>query len=208
MEPMPGRRARPWTVTTAGVVLLAAAVAMLALVPALGWDLAHFDAALTEAARRTEASAGDVSSLRLTNTVTDLLFVAGALIVAAVLVAAVRWTRTGQHRAWVVTGVVAAGIGLCCSAIAVVGLLLGDTPSSSALLDQAQQIQSHATPGWVNALETVPLATPWLCFGAVVLLALPPSSRYFRPDRQRGPRTFDAGPDGVWVALPDGSSQE
>jgi hypothetical protein len=202
------RPARPWTVTAAGAVLVAAAVSMLALVPALGWDLVHFDAALAEAARRTEASADDMSSLRLTNTVTDLMVVAGALAGAAVLVLAVRWTRTGRYRAWVVTGVVAAGTGLCCSAIAIVSLLLGDTPSSSALFDQAQEIQSHAAPGWVNALEAVPLATPVLCFGAVILMALPPSSRYFRPGLLGGPLTFDAGPDGIWVARPDGTSQK
>jgi hypothetical protein len=196
MPAAPARR--PWSVTSACVLLFLAALALLLVVPALGWDLAHFDRALTEAARRTEADGAEVASARSANTSTDLGFIVVAVLGAAVLVACGWWTRGGRTAARVAACVAAGFTALCCSGVIGLGALLGAGPDTSLLLTEAQRVQARATPGWVDVCENAALVTPVLCLAAVVLLLLPASNRYFRP----APLTYDAGADGIWMAEP------
>jgi hypothetical protein len=185
---MPRRPARPATVTAASVLLIVAAVLVLLPLVSVIYQLTHFDDVLRRAAERTGARPQEVDRERTFNQLTSW-FTAGALMfISTALFVPTLWMRRGNPVARLLSSAAAGAATLCCcSAVGLAAASGQGSANRSVLQTEATRLAQQETPGWVGFTALLALLVPLFTIGALVLLLVPSSNRYFHPA---------SGPDG------------
>ncbi len=181
VDALPGRPPRPGSVRFAAVCFWLAALALVAQVAQVIFDLVTTPDVTRKAGALTGASPtqirNEIGGARVFDVVTLLVLV---MLAAALALAAVGFRR-GSDSARVVAIAVAGVVMLCCTGAVVGGFLGGRQPDASEFQRQLTQMQEARTPDWANWLTLAALAVYPLLIAGVVLLLVAPSRRYFRP---------------------------
>jgi hypothetical protein len=198
----PYRPARPSSVTVAFWLQLAVVVVLLLLIGLLIWHAVHWDAKIDRAARAVpDAHPAEVDSERFGNVIMSSMLGGLALLPAIGLAVTAPFVRQGHNAARILVFVAAGvpvlfGIGPGCVGAAFIPLAFVAAPPV-----EEPPPGSGTDGGWpesefLNELYGNPdpaddtfLAAGWLGAGmvfvlivaVVLLLALPPANRYFRP---------------------------
>jgi hypothetical protein len=175
----PGLPGRPWSVTVASGLLLAAILVLLAQLPVYVYDLLNFGAVVDGAAAAIGASASDAAAAKSASNVTDgVVLVLFGLCVLLLLVC-VRGISRPSDPARIATVATCGALFLCCGGQLGVNSVLSGRQSD--LMREIAIRQDASYPAWTGLVDYLDLLIYPLLLGALILLLLPASSRYFRP---------------------------
>jgi hypothetical protein len=181
--------------------------ALLALLPlvSLVYDLTHFGDVLRRAAERTAASPTEVSQALSANRIVNGVALAVVLLTAAALFVPVRWLRRGNPVARVLSCVAGAGAALCCCTGYGLGMTGQSSPNGSDLQSEVSRLSVRETPAWVGLISLPAVLVAPLAITAVVLLLVPASNRFFRPQSapaEQQPAPAEQQPSGGYYVYP------
>ncbi len=189
--PVSGRPGRPATVTVAFILLLAAAVLVLLPIVSVIYELTHFEELLRRAAESTGSDAAAQADARNTEQVGGALTIGMLVLASAGLLVPSVFMLRGSNVARVVSCVAAGLAAVCCVVGGVLAIASQSAPDTSELQRELTRLQTDETPTWVG-LSALPTAlVPLLAIGALIMLVLPASNRFFRPPAV--PSTYQYG---------------
>jgi hypothetical protein len=196
------RRRAPWSVVLASVLLGGGGLVALLTIIYFGIELAHVDELVDRAARVTEASAAETDPARTTLKAFDAIGIATCAVIGLSFLGLGYWSFRGSHVGRVLTCVAAGAATMCCCGSGGLSLVANSQQSQQSAFSTElarQQAESATFTGLLllAALGLVPLAS----LGALVMLVLPPSNRYFRPP----PPVAPILPTAPYYAYPDES---